>query len=567
MMEYEIIKTTEEAVEILQSYDFNTPTFLDIETEGLYGYIRLIQVYQPQASDLVYILDMDYCNLDMVKTHLKPLWSIGHNLSYDFGTLNMTTARFDDTQWLSRLAYPQWQKFGLADVTDRLVSKELYDGLDKSKLQKAGFVRGAYLSQAQLKYSATDVYALDFIWNDPKIQYARKTLAYEVDIKSLEYSIVYQQNGLLVDQAAVAKEIIQAEALYDEQHTQLNGLNPNSPKQVKAAFKELTGVEPESTDKSFLIRQIAEGGTKGVLAEAVFKQRRTRLRLTNLNKYNKPKVYTRFNPAGAATGRFASTGGDGLPNSINAQNITRDLQYIFNADTEDTVVVHADYSTAELRAGCSIMQDGGMYKDLMNGIDLHKIAATLAMGGKPEDVDKEARQRGKAISFGFIFGMSAPSFVDYAYDNYGVVFTLKEAKAVKAAYQRRYPGIARYAQARWNDYKTNFVVTPQGHVNKPRLGTDAINHATQGCIAETIKLALGFLVVDSKGVALEYIYNIVHDSMYLRVPRGQEEMWADRVVDAMRKGWQEMCKLDMLYYKDIPMPIEVEYLDIVREEV
>jgi len=388
-----------------------------------------------------------------------------------------------------------------------------------------------------------------------------------VDIKALAHSIQYQQNGLEVDQTAVLAEIAKAEELFNKQAEALGGLNPNSPKQVKEAFTKYLGIEPTSTDKSFLIRQIAGGGPKGELAEAVFKQRRTRLRLTNLGKYNKPKVYTRFNPAGAATGRFTSKGGDGLPNSINAQNITRDLQYMFNQDTADTVVVHADYSTAELRAGCSIMRDEGMYKDLMSGADLHKIAATLALGGRPEDITKLERQRGKAISFGYLFGMSPASFVDYAYDNYGVVFTLKEAKAIKATYQRRYPGIARYAQARWNDYKTKFVVSPQGHINKPRLGTDAINHATQACIAETIKLALDFLIQDKGEIALQYIYNVVHDSMFLRVPRGEEEGWADAVVDAMRKGWQEMCTMDMLYYKDIPMPIEVEYLDIVREEV
>ena len=391
------------------------------------------------------------------------------------------------------------------------------------------------------------------IWRNSRIQEARKLLSYQIDILSLKYSIEYQQNRLLVHQPAVREELDKIIDIIEFNDNALKGLNPNSPKQVK----EYLGTD--SSAKEILINIITEDGPKAKMAKLVYDQRRYLKRRTFLNSYNFPSVVTRFNPAGAATGRFTSTGKD-LPRGINAQQITRDLQYIFNTDTEDTVVVHADYSTAELRAGCSIMRDAQMYKELMQGIDLHKIAATLALGGNPEDITKVERQKGKAISFGFIFGMSAPSFVEYAFVNYGVVFTLQEAKVIKANYVKRYPQIARYAKARWNDYKTTPVQTPLGRRNTPRLGTDAINYATQGCIAETMKLAIHYLCKDHPD-ATKYIYNVVHDAGYLRVPKGSEAIWASRLVEAMKKGWVEMCKRPMLFYKDIPMPVEVEYND------
>lgn len=549
-IEFTIINNFEE----LPEFSLDYPIFSDIETDGLYLYTRLIQVYQPETSPIVFVLDMDILkDLDKAKAILKPYWTVWQGCTYDFGTLNMTTDRFDDTLYLARTAYPEWKGFKLNEIVTKLGLDHLYEGIDKAAMQKAGFVQGAYLSQAQMLYACTDVVALWYIWQNKRIQATREKLSYKVDILSVVYSIQYQQNGLIVHQPSVLIEQEKLVEVIKKNELILGTLNCNSPKQVK----EFLGTD--SSAKEVLIKIITEQGDMAEMAQAVYDQRRLLKRRTFLKSYNFPKCVTRFNPAGAATGRFTSTGKD-LPRGINAQQITRDLQYMFNTDTIDTVVVHADYSTAELRAGCSIMKDVKMYEELKAGIDLHKIAATLALGGKPEDITKGERQKGKAISFGFIFGMSAASFVEYAYVNYGVIFTVAEAIAIKAAYVKRYPQIAKYAKNRWNDYKTVPCQTPLGRRNSARLGTDAINYATQGCIAETMKLAIHYLCKEFPD-AIKYIYNVVHDAGYLRVPKGSEAIWAMRLVDAMKKGWVEMCKRPMLFYKDIPMPVEVEYND------
>ena len=549
MVEFKIVETLQE----LSHFKPELETFADIETHGLYINTRLMQVYQPATDDIVYIIDTDKILLDDAKAFLKPLWTVWQGASYDFGTLNMTTERFDDTLYLSRIAYPQWQDFTLDNIVTKLGHASLYEGLDKKKLQKQGFVPGAYLSQQQLRYSATDVVALSLIWKNAQIQKCRESLAYKVDIISMKYAVQYQQNGLVSNQAAVMEELEKTEAEFEANEKILDGINSNSYVQVRKALNS------EESSKEFLIKVVGEesGSHRGILAKAIYDQRRVIKRRTMLHSYNFPSVVTRFNVAGAATGRFTSTGGD-IPRGINAQQIPRPIQYIFNTNTADSVVVHADYSTAELRAGCSIMRDETMYKELMSGMDLHKAAANLATGVPIAEITKADRQKGKAVSFGFIFGMSAPSFVEYAYVNYGVVFTQAEAKVIKDKYNSKYKNIALYHKARWNDYKDTPVVTPLGHRNKARLGTDAINHATQGCIAETMKLAIHYLCSKYPD-ATKYIFNVVHDAAYLRVPIGQQEMWAERLVTAMKKGWTEMCKCDMLYYKDIPMPVEYSY--------
>lgn len=546
----------------LPNFSPSLPSFCDSETDGFYMNTRLVQIYQPEASELIYVIDTDIIPLEDIKAILKPLWTVWHNASYDFGTLHMTTAQLDDTLYLAKLAYPDWGEYSLDKVIAKLGHAHLYDDINKKSMQKS-FRKGAYLSNAQLRYSATDVYALSLIWQNKMFQKCREVLAYKFDIISLKYSIQYQQNGLVVHQPSVRKELDKITDEIKANELALNGLNPNSPKQCKEALGT------DSTDKNTLIHLITNGNK---LAELIFKQRRLLKRQTMLHSYNYPKVYTHFNPAGAITGRFTSSGGD-LPNGINAQQITRNLQYMFNQNTYDSegnctsVVIHADFSTAELRAGCSIMKDTKMYEELKAGMDLHKIAATLAMGGKPEDVSKEDRQKGKAISFGLIFGMSADSFQEYAYVNYGVVFTAEECKAIKAAYVNRYPQINKYHKEKWNSYKTEPVMTPLGHRAKARLGTDAINHATQGCIAETTKLAVHYLVKEDSR-ALDYIFNIVHDAEYLRIWKQPDaksvtleevDYWSKLVIKTMKKGWDEMCKMPMLYYKDIPMPVELEY--------
>lgn len=550
MVQFKVIESLEE----LPEFSPSTETFCDIETQDFYINTRLVQVYQPTTSPIIYLLDTDIIPLDTIKDVLRPLWTIWQGCSYDFGTLNMTTARFDDILYLARIAYPSWQDFTLDNIVSKLGHNHLYDGLDKKKMQKLGFIPGTYLSQAQLRYAATDVYALSLIWQNAQIQKCRDVTAYKLDILSMKYAVQYQQNGLLSHQASVRKELDKIEDEINTNYEALGGLNPNSPKQVCIALNS------EASDKPTLIKLIGDGNT---IAELVYKQRRLLKRRTMLHTYNFPKVITRFNVAGAATGRFTSTGG-ALERSINAQQIPRSLQYIFNQDTEDTVVVHADYSTAELRAACSIMQEPVMYKELKDGKDLHIAAAAMASGKPESSIDKEGRQKGKAVSFGKIFGQSSKSFVEFAYTNYGVKISLDESAIIHTKYTNKYTMINKYHKARWNDYKDVPVSTPLGHRNKARLGTDAINYATQGCIAETTKLAIHYLCTEYPE-AINYIFNVVHDAIYLRVPRGTEEVWAELLVTAMKKGWTEMCKSPMLFYKDIPMPVEVEYRDVKKE--
>ena len=551
MFEYKVISSLDELSHITTGDE----TFADIETDGLYINTRLIQVYQPATNEqIVYIIDTDIVDLDEAKEFLKPLWTIWHNASYDLGTLNIVTAKIDDTLYLVKSAYPEWQQFGLDVAISKLGWNKLYDGIDKKSMQKGGFVKGAYLSARQLKYSATDVYALAQIWKNKRVQATRELLAYKVDILALRDVIVWQQNGIPVLPDIYEQYYSKALAEKEEFLASLpDGLNPRSPKQVKELLNT------DSSDKPTLMRKYINEGVK--VAGDILKARKALNDISKLNQFRYPRVYGRFNPAGAVTGRWTCKGGDMIAGT-NLQNYPRQFKGIFGVKPDsDSILVTADYSTAELRAAASIYKEPAMYKALKDGKDLHKFTASMIYGIPIEEVQGRQRSNAKVANFGFAFGLSAKTFVTYAFDLYNLKFTLEEAQALKDKWFKAYPNIAKYHKMCWNEMSkpsTYICKTALGRRIAPKLGTDAINAPVQGSIAETMKLAIYYMSKENKDV-LKYIINSVHDSIYLLVPEAEAKYWGDLVKRNMIKGWEELSKTPLMYYKDIPMPIDVAY--------
>ncbi len=351
------------------------PTFSDIESGGLYINPRLIQVYQT-TMECPYIIDFDKVDIEEVIEYLTPQWLVFHNSSYDLGTLNFVPNRLDDTLFASKMAFPSLQKYGLDNIISSLGLSYLYEGLDKKKLQKLGFYPGAYLSQLQLRYAAADVVALSKIWENDKIQeVVFNNLAYKVDILSQRYAIQYQQNGLIVNQELRSKieedKFIEIEELTAKLP---EGLNVNSSPQVK----KYLGTEDSRYDT---LVKIANTPTDSRHEDAmnIIKLKSARKQYGYAQSINYPKMVTKFNVYGAATGRFSSTGGD-IDNGFNAQQIPRIFQPVFNKDTETTTVISLDYSTLELRLAAAIYNEPVMYQELMDGKDLHTEMAILATG-------------------------------------------------------------------------------------------------------------------------------------------------------------------------------------------
>lgn len=587
-------------VEPVQILNLSTevPTFCDTEGGGLYIDLRLIQCYQPEVnSEDVIFYDTDKIDLETIKLGIKPLHTVWWNAPYDCGALNMTSAKIDDLQKAVKIAYPEFQEYALDIVAKKMGYAHFYEGLNKKELQKARFLPGAYLSHEQKKYAAVDVLILAEIWKDKKVQdVIANNLAYKVDMLSLEYCVQYQQNGIPVHRENLLKQIdinskvvddmqakidnyIEEQFILADTYPQSNAVvytstwkgkdlnrqwsdwdifnflrqkpfKVNSYQQLRLLFKS------DNSDAPFLLRQISEGNE---LAKWILECKRAGKQLSYMESI-KPfeKMYTKFKPGGAATGRFTADGGD-LKDGFNAQQIPRKLKHIFGV-SEDSgkILVGADYATLELRLAAAIYEDKNMYDKLMNGADLHTETAKAMIGH--DNWTKTDRQNAKPVNFGYTFGMGIATFIEMAFNDYGLVFTENEAKEFRKKFFDAYPAIARYHNNIWNKMQQgNYIYsTALGRRTMPMLGTDAINGPVQGTGAECTKLAIRYMCKENPDT-VKKIINVVHDSITMCIDNTPEEIayWSELLRSCMVKGWTEISKCPIMKFKDIPMNVEV----------
>lgn len=114
---------------------------------------------------------------------------------------------------------------------------------------------------------------------------------------------------------------------------------------------------------------------------------------------------------------------------------TKDVRAIYKAPP-GRLFFEADYSQLELRIAADYSNDQTMLKIYNEGGDIHTTTAKLMTNGR--EPTKEERGKAKAVNFGFLYGMAAKKFVEYAYNNYGVIFSLSEANQFRQKFFAKY---------------------------------------------------------------------------------------------------------------------------------
>lgn len=154
-----------------------------------------------------------------------------------------------------------------------------------------------------------------------------------------------------------------------------------------------------------------------------------------LNRWGEDSSYTgrihpSFNLTNVVSGRTSCT-------DPNLQQVprTKDVRGLFHA-TEGRCFFEADYSQLELRIAAHYANEPTMLKIYAEDGDIHTETAMLMTGGRQPT--KEERGKAKAVNFGFLYGMGAKKFVDYAFASYGVVFTLSEAERFRELFFAKY---------------------------------------------------------------------------------------------------------------------------------
>lgn len=142
------------------------------------------------------------------------------------------------------------------------------------------------------------------------------------------------------------------------------------------------------------------------------------------------RMHPNFNLTNVVSGRTSCS-------NPNFQQVPRNktVRGLFTAP-KGRCFFEADYSQLELRIAADYANDPTMLKIYAENGDIHTSTAKLMTNGR--EPTKEERGKAKAVNFGFLYGMSARTFVDYAYDSYGVVFSRAEAENFRNLFFAKY---------------------------------------------------------------------------------------------------------------------------------
>ncbi len=207
------------------------------------------------------------------------------------------------------------------------------------------------------------------------------------------------------------------------------------------------------------------------------------------------RVHTTFNQVGTATGRLSST-------NPNLQNIPvrtalgREIRAAF-IPAPGNLLMSADYSQIELRLMAHFSQDPLLLNAYRTGQDIHTLTASEVFGIPVDKLDKETRNRAKAVNFGIVYGISP----------FGLAAQLnieqREAKTYIETYFERYAGVRRFIDETLETVRREQAVRtyfgrvrpiPDIQSRNPNMRgfaeRTAINTPLQGTAADLIKLAM-----------------------------------------------------------------------------
>lgn len=210
-------------------------------------------------------------------------------------------------------------------------------------------------------------------------------------------------------------------------------------------------------------------------------------------------------------------------------------QRIFKAP-DGRYVISRDLSQAEIRIAGEMARDKVITKIYQEDGDIHVSTACIVLGVTeaqfkelPKDQQKDARQKAKAVNFGFLYGMGWRKFISYAKTDYGVVFTEKEARRIRDAYFAKYSGIGNWhTQTKKFAHKHGYVRSFSGLVRHlPMINSrdemvaaqaerQAINSPVQEFGSTLGVIALGRMDEEVDGRYLELI-GFIHDAIYAYV--------------------------------------------------
>ena len=367
----------------------------------------------------------------------------------------------------------------------------------------------------------------------------------EIDLPLAPVLFRMERAGVRIDRAALGKLSEQFSGELDrvgEHIFELAGqrFNINSPKQLGVVLFTDLGLQPPTvrgkgktvSTAQDVLEQLAE---KHEVPRLVLEYRHlAKLKGTYVDALPlladaDSRVHTTFQAAATATGRLSSINPN-LQNIPVRTELGREIRAAFTA-VPGTRLLSADYSQIELRLLAHFSGDPLLTRAYAEDIDIHTLTASEVFGVPAESMDKETRNRAKAVNFGIVYGISA----------FGLAAQLgipqAEARAYIERYFARYQGVKTFIEKTLEQTrKDGFVRTLFGRLrpipdiesrNPNQRGfaeRTAINTPLQGTGADLIKLAMIALnrKLTERKLKTRMVLQ-VHDELLFEVPVEESE--------------------------------------------
>lgn len=292
---------------------------------------------------------------------------------------------------------------------------------------------------------------------------------------------------------------------------------------------------------------------------------------------SRSRLRSQYNITGTVTGRLACSNVRMWPREVGVgmslHQVPRDgmIRSVVAAPPGRKLLV-ADYSQIELRVAAALAREKRMEEAYRKGEDIHTLTAATVTGKPINEVTKEDRQRAKAVNFGFLYGMGAKNFVNYAFDEYDLNFTLEEAEQVRNRFFSLYSGLLA-----WHNEVEDFVrrhgyiVSPLGRIRRlPDVHSpdrylqyeavrQAINSPVQATASDFTLAAMVILhsLLKHNEKLDAQVVGQVHDSILVECNEKTADEVAALIKEVMEERVPEWIAKQFGYHFPLPLAAEV----------
>lgn len=282
---------------------------------------------------------------------------------------------------------------------------------------------------------------------------------------------------------------------------------------------------------------------------------------TFIKSWEKLQVDNRIYPSFNITARTGRT----TCNNPNLQNIPQDknVRNLIEA-RPGWKILECDLSQVELRVASIFSGDENMQHAYQSGSDLHS-KTTMLLFGDTSNLSKQEQKRkrtyAKSANFGFLYGMSAKTFVDYA-KSYGLNLSEEDSEHLRENFFKAYPTLLtwhedckKYAQANgytWSPIgRKRFLpdINSSNFRARGQAERQSINSGVQGFASDMCTSALADIVFSKEidhGRCI--VLGSVHDAILFEI----RDDYVEEIVPKLKYTMEHPSILEGL---DIPIPI------------